>query len=147
MPFTCLSMKAIAIGSGCSSVTQVARSSQEPMAAARSVASMYSFSRAWPWQVLHAVFYHHLAFCCMHCALQGAQAAQEAISTLHSVNIGSEAGLYVSKAFGRKPSATPTCRRLEVSPGQHPEGNCLLMARMRAPHPAVRDSTAPRGRC
>ncbi|CAK0755097.1 hypothetical protein CVIRNUC_002348 [Coccomyxa viridis] len=29
-------MKAIAIGSGCSSVTQVARSSQEPTAAARS---------------------------------------------------------------------------------------------------------------
>lgn len=60
VPFTCLSMKAIAIGSGCSSVTQVARSSQEPTAAARSVASMYSFSRAWPWQVnvLHAVFHH-----------------------------------------------------------------------------------------
>ena len=27
VPFTCLSMKAIAIGSGCSSVTQIARSS------------------------------------------------------------------------------------------------------------------------
>lgn len=31
----------------------------------------------------------HLAFCCMHCALHGAQAAQEAISTLLLVNIGS----------------------------------------------------------